>query len=358
MIYLDNAATTKIHPEVLTLINQVENQNYFNATTKYSAGAQVYKLITQAEQSIKNKLHGENGSLIFTSGATESNLLIINQKIRNANHHLIITAGDHNSVYLPAKDLANKNFNISTAPLCKDGQIDIPRTLDLITDKTTLFVFSLVNSDTGTFQDVQELIKQIKEINPKVHIHCDMVQAFCKFDVNVQKLGIDSATLSAHKINGPKGVGALWVKKGITPPERHGTYNNSGILGFAKAVEIFSCPQVFELHKQLVDNLTAGCQINGINNNPYITNISLPNVYGDTVLNALSSKNIFVGVGSACNTSAKNNRTLSAMGLSPEKQKQVIRVSLGINNTQSDIKTFLEELQSVLNFISPNNITK
>lgn len=351
MIYLDNAATTKVHPAVLTAMQENAQNYFFNASTLYAGGVSAANQITAARQTILHKLHGEHGQLIFTSGATEANHLIMAHKVRKPQHALVITSGDHNSVYLYAKQLGEQGYSVSHAPLQPNGLIDIAATVDLITEQTTLFVFSLVNSDVGTLQDAAALVQAIRAKSRTVHIHCDAAQAFAKFDFNVEQLGLDSVTICAHKIHGPKGIGALWLRQGVTLPERHGTLNNAGIVGFAKAATVFNCPQVPALHDYLVHHLPAGCVVNGINNNPYITNLALPNVFGETVLNALSAKQIYVGLGSACAANAKNNRTLAAMKLSPQKQKQVLRLSLGMDNTLDEIKTFLQELQAVLDLV-------
>ena len=351
MIYLDNAATTKVHPAVLAAMQASEQVYFFNANTGYAGGVSAANQIATARQTILQKLHGESGTLLFTSGATEANHLIMAHKVRKPQHALVITSGDHNSVYLYAKQLSEQGYPVSHAPLQPNGLIDINATVDLITERTTLLVFSLVNSDVGTLQDAAALVSAVRAKSPRVHIHADAAQCFAKFDFDVTKLGLDSVTICAHKIHGPKGIGALWVRAGLTVPERHGTLNNAGIVGFAQAATTFDCPQVHELHDYLVHHLPAGCTVNGINNNPYITNIALPRVFGETVLNALSAKQIYVGLGSACAANAKSNRTLAAMKLSPQQQKQVLRLSLGMDNTLDEIKTFLTALTDVLQLV-------
>lgn len=356
MIYLDNAATTKIQPVVLQAMQDVEQNNFFNANTLYQGGVHAAQQINQARATLMSKLHATAGQLIFTNTATQANHLIMDHCLRRPEHQLVITAGDHNSVYLAAKARADHGYHVATIPLQKDGTIDINAISTLVTDQTALVIFSLVNSDIGTYQDAAAVVKAVRDRNPHTHIHADAAQAFCKFDFNVTQLGLDSVTICGHKIHGPKGVGALWVRNGINIEPPHGTLNNAAIIGFATAAANFSCPHVTELHQYLVTHLPKGCQVNGINNNPYITNILLPNIFGETVLNALSVQEIYVGLGSACASHAKGNRTLDAMKLSPKAQKQVLRVSLGINNTLADIKTFLSALTTVLLAIRNHDI--
>lgn len=356
MIYLDNAATTKLNPIAWQAMAETEQHNYFNANTLYLGGINAANAINEARTSLMHKLHATNGQMIFTNTATQANHLIMDHCLRRPSQQLVTTAGDHNSVYLYAKARADQGYTVATTPLKRDGTIDLTALAQLITEQTALFIFSLVNSDIGTYQDAAAIVATVRARNPKTHIHADAAQAFCKFDFDVTKLGFDSVTICGHKIHGPKGVAALWVRSGINIESPHGTLNNAAIIGLATAAENFNCPQVNELHKYLIEHLPSGCRVNGINNNPYITNISLPNVFGETVLNALSAQGIYVGLGSACASHAKGNRTLDAMKLTPKEQKQVLRVSLGMNNTLAEIKTFLSALTTVLSAIRNHDI--
>ena len=358
MIYFDNAATTRVSQPVLAAMQACEADTYFNTNTAYAGGIRAAQAVHHARQVLLNKLHSTKGQLLFTSGATEANALILNQLIRRPNQGLITLAGDHNSIYLPAKALGDRGFNTAIAPLLPDGRVDLTALAALITDQTTLVMFSLVNSDIGIYQDAAALVATVRARNPHVHIHADAAQAFAKFDFNVEQLGLDSVTICAHKIHGPKGIGALWVRHGLPLPEREGTLNNAGIVGFAAAAENFRCPTVPELHDYLVKHLPDGCRVNGLNNNPYLTNIALPGVFGETVLNALSAHDIYVGVGSACSTHAKGNRTLAAMKFTPQQQKQVLRLSFGQDNTLTEVKTFLSVLQAVLPTIGGYQVFK
>ena len=356
MIYLDNAATTKVHPAVWQAMQDIEQNTFYNTNTLYKGGIQSAQTVEQARATLMQKLHATDGQLLFTNTATQANHLIMNHCLRRPQQELVITAGDHNSIYLAAKERSNRGYTVHTVPLLRDGRIDLAAIPNLINNNTTLFMFSLVNSDIGTYQDAAAIVEAVRKCNPKVYIHADASQAFAKFDFNVTQLGFDSVTICGHKIHGPKGVGALWLRSGINVEQPHGTLNHSAIVGLATAAQNFNCPKVNELHDYLIQNLPADCQVNGINNNPYITNILLPNVFGETVMNALSTQDIYVGLGSACASHSKGNRTLDAMKLTPQQQKQVLRISLGMNNTLEDIKTFLHALQTVLQAIRSHNI--
>ena len=356
MIYFDNAATTKIQVPVWQAMQEIEQHNFFNTNTLYAGGIAAQQAVTRATATLMTRLHATTGRVIFTATATQANHLIMDYCLRRPTQSLVVTAGDHNSVYLAAKERADRGYDVKTIPLLHDGRIDIAAIPQLITPQTALVIFSLVNSDVGTYQDAAAVVAAIRACNSKVHIHADAAQAFAKFDFDVEALGLDSVTICGHKIHGPKGVGALWVRDGIKLETPHGTVNHAAVVGLATATANFAAPQVPTLHDYLVTHLPTGCQINGINNNPYITNILLPNVFGETVLNALSAQEIYVGLGSACASHAKGNRTLAAMKLSPTQQKQVLRISFGMDNTLTEVKTFLSALQTVLTAIRSHNV--
>jgi cysteine desulfurase len=363
-IYLDNAATTRLHAEVEREMQRAEHDLFYNSAASYGVSLMVKRELDAARSTIHRRLErAQRGTLVFTSGATEANNMAIFGKVTNASrHHIIVAAGEHSSVYAPSVYLKNSGFDVDYVPIEPSGLLDTAALKRLIRPNTAFFVFGMVNSDTGTLQNATQVTKAVRSVNPNIHIHCDAVQAFCKFDFDVKDLGFDTVAISAHKINGPKGIGALWVREGVNlRPQmygggqqdlRPGTESNAQILGFARAVAVFDTAENFEritsLHQHLIANLPAGCVVNGINNNPYITNIRLPRVYGQTVLNALSDLNICVGLGSACSKAGTKNRTLLAMGLTEEQTKQVLRISLGIFNTHDDINAFVHNLSKIL----------
>jgi len=366
-IYLDNAATTRMHDEVMQTIIDVERYTFHNSAAQYRGSVDVSEAINDARQVVLSRLtKGKRGDLIFTSGATEGNNIVIFGKITNPRNHLIVLAGEHSSSYAPSVHLRNNNFDVDYIPLKRDGSADLEALKNLVKPNTALVVFSSVNSDTGVIQPIYEIVDIVRAKNPKAHIHCDAVQSFCKYDMDVEKLGLDSCVISAHKIYGPKGIGALWVKKGTSlkpimyggaqQDYRPGTENNSGIIGLAKAVGLFDIKATFDhvsgLYKILIEKLPSNCVLTVEPSremvNPYIINIMLPNIYGQTVMNALSSRGIYVGLGSACNKTASKNRTLIAMGIPDEKTKNVLRISFGTHNTPKDVDVFCFELGKIL----------
>ncbi|MDR0461718.1 MAG: cysteine desulfurase [Christensenellaceae bacterium] len=356
-IYLDNAATTRQHPAVTDVMAKTASEDFFNSSALYPPSVVVKNKIQVAREVILKKLGGNSGDLVFTSGATESNNMVIFGKATKRTRILCLE-GEHSSVYAPVKYLKDNGYDITIIPLQSDGRAnlgDIRGVYDLV-------LFGLVNSDTGTIQDAKAIVQSLRRSFPKAHIHCDATQAFCKIPFNVVELDLDSASISGHKICGPKGIGALYLKKGVhldpimlgggQQPIRPGTENNPAVLGFAKAVEVFNTNENFAhvsaLHAHLIKSLPQGVTVNGINNNPYITNLQLSGrVLGQTVLNALAIDGILVGLGSACSGSNKS-RTLSAMGISDQRAKQVLRISFCPENTAAEVDNFISKLSEIL----------
>ncbi|MCL2228608.1 MAG: aminotransferase class V-fold PLP-dependent enzyme [Firmicutes bacterium] len=364
MIYFDNAATVAQTPEVTKAVTQMAEEHFFNSAAMYPQSLSVKQKIDNARTILLNRLSANgSGSLLFTSGATESNNMIIFGKAAKRGA-IVCLAGEHSSVFQPIKFLSENGHNVITVPLKANGLADL-RVLETLSCKIDLVVFGLVNSDTGTIQDARAIVSAIRQKDKNAHIHCDATQAFCKTPFDCADMGVDSVSISAHKIGGPKGIGALWLKNGVNlkpmilgagaQPLRPGTENTPGIIGFAVAAELYDTKKahthVSNLHAHLVKNLPPACTVNGLNNNPYITNISVP-ALGQTVLNALAKDNIIIGVGSACSSGAAVNRTLASMGLNPQKSKQVIRLSFSQTNTISEVDQFLVSLKKALEYLS------
>ena len=366
-IYFDNAATTHQNEEVTKEMNTIAIQEFYNAAALYPPSLSVKNKVQHAGNIIKRKLtKSSQGELIFTSGATESNNMVIFGKV-NKRTQILCLEGEHSSIYTPVKHLKDNGYAVSFIPLQRNGMADTAKIVSLLKNiyPESLVLFGLVNSDTGTIQDAKSIVQNIRAICPTAHIHCDATQAFCKIPFDVVDLDLDSLSISAHKIHGAKGVGALWIKSSVhlnpimfgggQQTIRPGTENTPGTIGFGVAVEIYDTEKNFaivsNLHTRLIKKLPSKCAVNGINNNPYITNIQLPNIFGQTVLNALAGDGIFVGLGSACMGTDKN-RTLVGMGIPESKTKQVIRISFNPENTLAEVDTFIERLNEWIDKLS------
>ena len=367
-IYLDNAATTRPREGVFAAMRYAEDRFFYNSAAMYTGALQSKLEIAKAVDIIHKRLvRSGNGEVVMTSGATEGNNMVIFGKLSRPKQHAIFLAGEHSSVYAPSVAAKSSGAEVDYLPLERDGLANLDTLRRLLRPTTALVVFGLVNSDTGAIQPATDIVRIVRSVAPNAHVHCDAVQGFCKLYFDAEQLGLDSCAVSAHKVYGPKGVGALWLRKGVTlkpimyggsqQDYRPGTENNAGIIGFARAVELFDVTTEFahvsQLRQRLVGGLPRGCHItnetiNPAFQSPYIANIMLPGVFGNTVMNALSARKIYVGLGSACAAKASKNRTLMAMGIKEEKTKHVLRISLGHYNTVADVDVFLAELAKVL----------
>ena len=364
-IYLDNAATTRLAPAAATQIARANDALFYNSAALYPQSVTVKNEIDRARRTIQARLDkAMSGNLIFTSGATESNNTVIAgvttpASVRTDNADVLVLAGEHSSVHAAAQSICGKN--VREIHLNPDGTCNIAALCNMLSERTALVIYGLVNSDTGTIQDHRAIAAHVRKYAPRAHIHCDATQAFCKIPFSAMD-GFDTIAMSAHKIGGPKGIGALWVRRGINirpllygggqQPIRPGTENTPAILGFAAAVETWDTDANFAhvsgLHTRLITNLPRGVSVNGINNNPYITNLALPGIMGQTVMNALADRGILVGLGSACASKSTVNRTLVAMGIPNQKTKQVLRISFSPQTQIADVDTLTRELETVL----------
>lgn len=343
IIYLDNAATTKPFDKVADIYADCL-KNYFNPSAVYWLGVSVRKQIDNARKNICKCLHGEHGNLIFTSSATEADNLALSVFKPRANNSIAIFAGEHPAVYNKAKALENAGAKVIYLPMKQDGSVDdIAKHID----STTTFVSVMhVSNETGAINNLAQIVKDIKKINPKAIVHADGVQAFGKIPVSLRELGVDMYTISAHKIYGPKGIGALWVKNGINVNAiiygggqennlRSGTENVVGILSLEycaqKVVTDLSenYNKVNQYREQLtteLQNYGINFQING-NGSPYILNLTFTDLRGEVLLHSLEKHGIYISTGSACSSKKPDNRTLKGMGKTDKQIQGTVRIS-------------------------------
>ena len=378
MIFLDNASTTQIGKESLRVFNEVNENNFYNASALYRKGVESKNKLENARKEILNHL-GANSedNLIFTSGATESNNMIIRSIARNKNSRLIFSVGEHPSVYNVAMDLLSQGYMVEFAPLGKDGRVDIKEFEKLVDEKTAFVSIMHVSNETGAINNIKEMVDIVKKRAKRAIFHVDGVQAFGKIPFSVSDLGVDAYTISAHKLHGPKGVGALYLRKGINVKPfmlgggqennlRSGTENLAGILAFSKASEEaqknmkLNFEKVSKLNKILREELI-GCgieyQLNSYeSNSPYIVSISIPKVRAESILYMLEDEGFLIGNGSACSSKKKDNRVLSAMGVPDHLVEGSIRVSFANQTTENDVMEFVKKLKLVvLNYLDKTN---
>lgn len=369
MVFLDNASTTKPYAEVLNVMTEINTNEFYNPSALYGKSVQLTKQIETARKNIVSALGGSFfDTLVFTSGATEANNLVL-RNLAKKNGTLLVSVGEHPSVYNTALELKNNGYSVEFLKLNLNGTVNETDLLQKLSAFSVVAVsFMHVSNETGAINDIKKLTRLVKEHNPNTLVHSDGVQAFGKIEINVTNLGVDYYTISAHKIGGPKGVGALYIKQGnklkpfIIGGEqekgmRAGTENVAGILGFEIAVKISmetlkqNYDAVQALNKTLKQELAKQAPFANVLNlqiaSPYIVVISVKGVKSETLLHLLEEKEFLVANGSACSSRFSNNRILEAMGLDKSLTASSIRVSFNQNNTQKEIKEFVQAFADV-----------
>jgi cysteine desulfurase len=371
MVYLDNNATTPLDPAVVQKMSWFLKEHFGNPSSLYPLGKKVKSLITEAREQVAMALGAHRSEIIFTSSGTESdNLAILGVlEAQPEKKEFITSAIEHPAVLETARFLEKKGYVVHYVPVDASGLIDLDFLSSVISSSTALVSIMLANNEIGTIQPIEEVVKMARKYG--VPVHTDAVQAFGKMEVDVKKLNVDLLTVSAHKIYGPKGVGALYLKK-ETPfsPVIHGghqefglrpgTENTAGIIGFGEAARILQerwrkdRDRLEKLAQKLKDGLEKQISRMKFNGHPEkriksTLNFSFEGVEGEALLMALATKEIYVSTGSACSEEAEEpSHVLLAIGLSPELANSSIRISLGRFNEEKDVETVLEELPAIV----------
>ena len=363
MIYLDNSATTKPCRECVEKIHEALTDSFANPSSVHFAGLEAARREEYARGVIADLLGAESSEVYFTSGGTEANCTAVFGGVYGRRFKgkmgVVISAIEHSSVYESAKRLESEGFDVRY--LCPDkyGRISADEIYSKIDENTVFVSLMLVNNELGTIEPVQTCADAVRRAGAPALIHCDAVQAFGKIPVNVRKLGVDMLTVSAHKIHGPKGVGALYIKKGVRIKPllcggeqekkiRPGTESVPLIAGFGAAAQVLDAAASYEKVKDLNLYLRQRlCEITSARINspedalPYILNVSFPGVRSETLLNYLSENSVCVSSGSAC-AKGKLSHTLKALNIGRELADSAIRISFSDENTREDIDTFIK----------------
>lgn len=376
-IYLDNSATTKPYDDVVQYIYEISKDFYGNPSSLHTKGIEAENLVKRARVQLANALKVDAKEICFTSGGTEANNLAIIGFLKanpRAGKHIITSEIEHPSVLEVFKQLTKEGYKVNYIPVDTQGIINLEALRNVLDIDTSLLSFLHTNNETGSIQPIGEIDKIRKAICPTAALHVDAVQAFGKTRIHPTISGIDLLSLSSHKIHGPKGMGALYIKKGIKVKPillgggqeislRSGTENVPGICGFGLATEkIFACldqnhSQVSALKEHFVLKIKECFEDVIINSpkqaSPYIINVSFPNLKAEVLLHHLEQKNIFVSTGSAC-ASHKNNHShvLQAMGVSSKYIDGAIRFSLSSANSFSDMDETINALKEIIPVIS------
>lgn len=362
MIYLDNAATTKPTEKVIAHCESILRDDFYNPSALYYPAIQVKTEIEEARKAVAEKLKCTSNEIVFTSGATEANNWAINCGFKNKKGNIIISEGEHPSVFEPAMALKGKGADVRIAPLCENGTIDCDKLFGLIDENTSLISIMHVSNETGAVNPVAEIAKRAKQINKKIIFHSDGVQAFCKIPTEIGASAIDLYSISAHKIGGLKGVGALYIADNINIASmilgggqekrlRSGTENVMGILTFKDAVEDFNDASVKPLFKYAINSLSKidNVKVNSFmeNSGGYIISAGIYGVKSEVLQHLLSDDGVLVGLGSACSSKVKKSRVLEAMNVDKAYIDGNIRISFCPQNT-------LEEVQAAMDIIASN----
>lgn len=375
-IYFDNAATTKVDRRVFSAMKPYFSDIYGNASSLHSFGLSAKRALEEARKKVAKKLGAKHNEIIFTSGATEAdNIALRGVVYKNAdtNNHIITTKIEHPAVLETCRFLESQGVRVAYLSVDKSGIINPDELKKALGPKTILVSIIFANNETGVIQPIEEIGRIIKKYNEKnatsIHFHTDAVQAFTKIDIDVNKLNIDLLSISAHKIYGPKGVGALYIREDtkierITHGGHHeynfrpGTENVAGAVGLGKAAELFSSVSYKKLEKfrkYLIKKLKAeisDCYINGpetenvLNN---IVNVTIKEAEGEAMMLLLDKEGVSVSTGSACaSSSLEVSYVLQAMNVPKEEAHGSLRISLGINNQKSEIDQFILHLKQIV----------
>lgn len=367
--YLDNAATTRIYPEVANIIASESVDDFFNPSALYKPSVALSGKIKTARDCIKNTLKAPDGELYFLSGGTEADNTALFCTNKAKGSRIIVGLGEHDAIINSAKQLAQQGYDVCFAPIKSDGSVDEEEFEKLLNDKVSLVSIMHVSNETGAVNDIAKLVKLTKRYSPKAIFHSDGVQAFGKIKVNLRALNVDLYTISAHKLHGPKGIGGLFVKKGVSIHPllygggqekgfRSGTENAPVILGFAEAVKLNQTNFEADYSKKcrfrelLLENLQSKIEDLVIispreNFAPNILTVAFKDVRGEVLLHDIEDKGILVGIGSAC-SSHHESRFKSLLNLDDRHRDGIIRFSTSYENDENDIPFIVDTIKDSL----------
>ena len=378
VVYLDNAATTEMRAEVLESMLPYFRTNFGNPSSLYSIGQDARRAVDESREVIARSLGCRVSEIIFTSGGTESDNAAIKGAAFGSRHlgnHIITTSVEHHAVLHTCHQMEQFGFDVTYLPVDSNGMVDIDDLLSAITDKTILVSVIMVNNEIGTIQPIAQMANAVKDVGERmgrnILFHTDAVQAPGLTEIDVSQLGVDMLSLSAHKFHGPRGVGLLYMKRGIPfeplmigggqeRERRSGTENVAGIVGMAKALELCIddmeevVSKITTLQKSLIEELEQkipGMKLNGhptrrICNN---VNVSFEGVEGEPILLGLDFSGICASSGSACSAASHEpSHVLLAIGRTAEEAQGTIRISLGRDNTQGDVEYLMEILPDLV----------
>ena len=368
MIYLDNAASTQIHEDVLESMLPYLKEQYGNASSIHRYGRLAKKAIEKARKQIALLINADPSEILITSGGTESNNTVL-MGISSNDSSIVTSSIEHDAILEPCKKLTQNGFHVDYLPVDKFGTVDPLELKNHLSDNTCLVSIMFGNNEVGTVQKISEITKICNE--RKIPFHTDAVQAVGKIPINVKELGIDLLSISSHKLHGPKGIGALYIKNGIKIDPvilgggqehglRSGTENVANIVGFGKACEIAknnlndNMKYVTALRDMLIEkvlNEIPEVTLNGdpksrLPNNAHFTFLG---VNGEDLIIKLDEYGIAASTGSACSVNTQRaSHVLQAMGFSHEQITGSLRLTIGVFNNEKDIEQTVTSLKKIV----------
>ena len=370
-VYLDHAATTPMRDEVIEAMLPYFKEKFGNASSVYSFGREARKALDQARQAVAETINADFNEIVFTGGGSESDNLAIKGaawEYRHKGRHLITSSIEHHAVLHPMQQLEKEGFTVTYLPVDDQGLVSVEEFANAIRDDTILVSIMHANNEIGVIQPIEQIGKICREKG--ILFHTDAVQTAGVLDIDVKKLNVDMLSMSAHKFYGPKGVGALYVRKGVRlvpliqgggheSRRRAGTENVAGIVGLAKALQLAAAerpamvPKIERLRDRLLEGILKipNTRLNGSRTQrlPNNINVSIEYIEGESLLLNLDLKGIAASSGSACTSGSLDpSHVLLAIGLSHEVAHGSLRLTLGRDNTAAEIDYVLETLPPIV----------
>ena len=367
--YLDNSATTQVCPQAAQKALEIMTECYGNPSSLHSMGIAAEMELNAARKQVAALIGSQPDFLTFTSGGTEANNLAVfggAAAKQRTGRHIVTTAMEHPSVGASCDELERQGYSVTRLKPQKDGTITAEQVADACREDTILVSIMLVNNETGARFPIEQIAPAVRRAAPNALIHCDAVQAAGKLSIHAGRLDVDLMSFSSHKIHGPKGCGALYVKKGVRIlPRVFGGKQERGlrsgtealplIAAFGTAASVLPSPETqnslySSLKQQLLDGLAGRDDI--IVNSPeqavpYIINLSVPGIRSETMLHYFAEQGVYISSGSACSKGHKSP-VLTAMELPPARIDSALRVSFSYTNTPDDVELFLSVLDKAI----------
>ena len=374
-VYLDYSATTPVKEEVLKEMIPYFTEKFGNPSSLYDKGLESKDAVTHAREQVADLINAKPSEVYFTAGGTESDnwaLFGTAEKLKSKGNHIITTKIEHHAILHSCAYLEKEGYEVTYLDIDKDGRISLKQLEEAITDKTILISIMLVNNEIGTVQPIKEAAAIAKKHG--VLFHTDAVQGLGNVDIDVKDMGVDMMSMSSHKIYGPKGSGALYIRKGVVIDNylhggaqenrrRAGTENLTGIVGFGKAAELAKanfkghvehCSSLRNYLKDRIISEIPDTYVNGTmeNRHPGNLNITFKYIEGESILLLLDYKGISVSTGSACSSkSLKPSHVLEALGVPVEMIHGTVRFTVGDFTTKEDIDYVVDTLKGIVSHL-------